>query len=146
MYTSESSQVDRFPLARVLVLLLAGAFSGLMVDIRVEHVDVVREHSIAWVPIIYSGFMTIACLAAFIFWNRTARRVMVPLFFLAFVVGGIGFYLHNHGHLLRVMQTQMQAWTDPGMNHPDTPPQTAPLAFMGLGGIGILCSLRRFDA
>jgi len=82
---------DRFPLARVLILVLAGAFVGLMVDIRVEHVDAVREHKIAWLPIVYSGFMTLACVVAFISWNRFTRLIMLPLFLAAFVVGGMGF-------------------------------------------------------
>ena len=116
-----------------------------MVDIRVEHVDVVREHSIAWLPIIYSGFMTIACLAAFVFWSSTARRIMLPLFLVAFVIGGMGFYFHNHGNLMEVAKDSVNAWIDPNMSHPDSPPQVAPLAFAGLGLIGILASLKRFN-
>jgi len=71
-----SAPHDRFPLARVLILILAGAFVGLMGDIRAEHVDAVRDHPIAWLPIIYSAFMTLACLAAFVFWNKIARLIM----------------------------------------------------------------------
>jgi predicted outer membrane lipoprotein len=140
-----SSPQHRWPFARILILLLAGAFAGLMVDIRVEHVDVVRERSVAWVPIIYSGFMTIACLAAFVFWNKTIRRIMLPLFLSALVIGGLGFYLHNHGNLKQVLKTSADAWTDPKMNHSDEPPQVAPLAFAGLGVIGMLASIERFN-
>jgi hypothetical protein len=143
--TVNSSAPDRWPLPRVLILLLAGAFAGLMVDIRVEHVDVVRERSIAWLPIIYAGFMTVACLVAFIFWNKTARRIMPMLFLLAFVVGGMGFYLHNHGDLQSVVRSSIDAWSDPAMHHTNAPPQVAPLAFAGLGAIGILASLKRFN-
>jgi hypothetical protein len=133
------------PLARVLILLLAGAFIGLMVDIRVEHVEVVRARTIAWLPIIYSAFMTLACLVAFIFWNKTTRRIMIALFFLAFIIGNMGFYFHNHGNIKKVMKTSINAWTDPEMTHSEGPPQTAPLAFAGLGVIGILASLKRFS-
>ena len=143
--SADTPSHDRWPLSRILILVLAGAFSGLMIDIRVEHVDAVREHTIAWLPIIYSGCMTIACLIAFIFWNKTARRVMLPLFLLAFVVGGLGFYFHNHGHLIEVIKNAVTAWTDPNMNHSDGPPQVAPLAFAGLGVLGILASLKRFN-
>jgi hypothetical protein len=140
-----SSLFDRLTLARLLIFILAGGFGGLMVDIRVEHVDVVREHSIAWLPIIYSGIMAIACMAAFVFWNKTARLIMIPLFLLAFVVGGLGFYFHNHGNFIEVARTSLHAWTDPNMNHSDDPPQVAPLAFAGLGLIGIVASLKRFN-
>jgi uncharacterized membrane protein len=136
---------DRFPLARVLILLLAGGFMGLMLDIRVEHVDVVRERAIGWVPIIYSGVMGIACLVAVIFWNKTVRLIMLPLFLIALIVGGMGFYFHSHGNIVKVIRTTEAAWTDPNMEHPDAPPQLAPLAFAGLGVIGSLASLRRFN-
>lgn len=137
---------DRLPLSRVLILVLAGGFVGLMVDIRVEHVDVVRERSIAWLPIIYAGFMTIACLIAFVRWNKIARLIMPPLFLAAIVIGGVGFYLHNHGRLEKVIKTSVNAWIDPDATHSDAPPQFAPLAFAGLGGIGLLASLRRFNS
>jgi hypothetical protein len=78
-------------------------------------------------------------------WSDRARRVLLLFFPLAMVLGGIGFYLHNHGHLLRVMEYSIRAWTDRNMTHSDAPPEVAPLAFVGLGGIGMLCCLRRFN-
>jgi hypothetical protein len=81
--TDSRSHPDRWPLTRVLVFLLANAFAGLAMEIRVEHVDAVHEQGVAW--------------------------------------------------------------TNPTMNHSDGPPQMAPLAFGGLGMIGILTSLRRFN-
>jgi hypothetical protein len=137
---------DRWPLARILVLILSGAFAGLMADIRVEHVEVVHGRVTAWLPIIYAGVMAVACFVAFVFWNKTARLILLPLFLLAFVVGFVGFYLHNHGDLQSVIKTSMQAWTDSTMEHPDGPPQFAPLAFAGLGVIGILVTLKRFNS
>ena len=144
--TADSVSQNCWPLARILILILAGAFVGLMVDIRVEHVDVVRERTVAWLPIIYSGFMTLACLVAFGFWNRTTRRIMAPLFLLAFIIGGMGFYFHNQGNFKEVIKTSISAWIDPNMNHSDAPPQFAPLAFAGLGVIGLLASFEHFNS
>jgi hypothetical protein len=90
--------------------------------------------------------MAVACLATFVYWNKTARLLMLPLFLLAFIIGGMGFYFHNHGNLREVVKSSVNAWADPKMNHPDGPPQVAPLAFGGLGVIGILASLRRFNS
>jgi hypothetical protein len=147
MNTASASQPrDRWCLARLLILLLAGGFAGLMLDIRVEHVDVVRERAVGWLPIIYSAFMTIACFAAFMFWTNTTRRLMLPLFLIAMVVGGMGFYFHTGGNLIKVIKTTAAAWTDPTMEHSQTPPQLAPLAFAGLGVIGGLATLSRFNS
>ena len=137
---------NRWPLARLLILILGGTFAGLMVDIRVEHVDAVREHSVAWLPIVYSGVMSIACSLAVIRWNTTTRHIMLVLFALAIAVGSLGFYFHNHGRFTDVIRTSLEVWIDPHMHFSDGPPQTAPLAFAGLGTIGILASLKRFDS
>ena len=145
MTASSAPNAGNWPLSRILMLALAGAFAGLMSDLRVEHVDAVHDHTIAWVPIIYSGVMTLACLTAAVIWNDLSRRIMIALFLAALAVGGTGFYLHNHGKLTRVFKRSLNAWTDPDMKHSDAPPQTAPLAFAGLGVLGILASLKRFS-
>ena len=142
---SHSLPRDRWPLPRIFMFILANAFVGLMIDIRVEHVDVVRERSIAWLPIIYAGFMTLACIFAFIFWKRSTRMIMLPLFIAALIVGGLGFYFHNHGNPQKVIATSVRAWTDPNLNHSDAPPQLAPLAFAGLGAIGMITLLERYN-
>jgi hypothetical protein len=90
--------------------------------------------------------MMIACLVAFLVWNKTARRAMLPLFLLALFVGSMGFYFHNNGDLKKVVVTSVKAWTDPKMKHSHAPPPLAPLAFAGLGVIGILASLKRFNS
>ena len=135
----------RWPLPRVLILMLAGAFVGLMMDIRVEHVDAVHHRSIAWLPILYCAVMAVASMGACVFWSPLARRIMIALFLLAFIVGGAGFYLHNHGKLTKAITSAVNAWIDPSMDHVDAPPQLAPLAFGGLGTIGLLASLKRFN-
>jgi hypothetical protein len=44
-----------------------------------------------------------------------------------------------------VIRASVNAWIDPKMSHSDDPPQVAPLAFAGLGVMGILASLKRFN-
>jgi hypothetical protein len=137
---------DRFPLARILIFILANGFMGLMMDIRVEHVDVVRERAVAWLPILFSGFMALSCVLSFIFWGKLTRRIMIPLFLASLVVGAMGFYFHNHGNIKKVIASLLNAWTDPNMEHSDAPPQLAPLAFAGLGVIGLLTLPERFSS
>jgi hypothetical protein len=142
----KSTRPDRWSLSRVLVFVLANAFFGFMIDIRTEHVEVVHERGIAWLPIIYSGAMAIACVAAVVYWSKLARLLLLPLFLLAFLIGGMGFYFHNQGHVSEVLETSVTAWTDPKLTHSDGPPQFAPLAFAGLGALGVLATARRFNS
>jgi hypothetical protein len=143
---AKSTRLDRWSLPRVLMFVLANAFFGLMIDIRTEHVDAVHERGVAWLPIVYSGVMAIACLIAVIYWGKTARRLMLPLFLLAFVIGGMGFYFHNEGQVWEVLRASLAAWTDPKITHSDGPPPFAPLAFAGLGALGVLASAQRFNS
>ena len=138
------ASILRWPLARLLMFGLGGAFFGLMCDVRIEHVEVVHHRSITWAPILFAGVMTVACFVATVWWNRTSRRLMIPLFVLALVIGAVGFYLHNDGHIFGVVKTMIAAWTDPHMQHEDAPPHLAPMAFAGLGALGLLTCLKRF--
>ena len=47
-----NTRARRWPLGRVVVLILAGGFFGLVGDLRMDHVDVVRDQRIAWTPIV----------------------------------------------------------------------------------------------
>jgi predicted lysophospholipase L1 biosynthesis ABC-type transport system permease subunit len=145
MTTPTAPVATRWPLSRVLVLLLAAAFLGLMADIRVEHIDIVRETWKGWIPIAYAAFMAIASLAAVIFWNPLIRNIMLILFPLAFIVGGLGFYFHNQDHLTKVPTQTLSAWTNLKMKRLHGPPELAPLAFAGLGLLGLFGSLKRFN-
>jgi hypothetical protein len=136
---------NRWPLPRILILILAGMYFGLTLDVRVEHVEVVRDKTVAWLPILYAATTALTCLVAFVFWTKLMRRVVLVLFLGSMAVGTTGVYLHSHGKLMRVFHNSVRAWTDPEMNHSDGPPLTAPGAFVGIGLIGALASLHRFS-
>ena len=140
------SQRSPWSLNRVLVLVLAGAFLGLIGDLRYEHVDKVRHYWTAWIPIVYSAVMVVVCLACLLLWGRRGRRSL----FLrlprgsASVLGLLGFWLHNQDHLLDNLATVLDAWTQLE-HHANTPPTLAPLAFCGLGVLGMLGCAARFQ-
>ena len=115
----------------------------LVVDLRFEHVEAVHEHPISWTPIIYSGLMINLGIVGLIAWDRGGRQVLQAAFVAAFVVGLLGFWFHNHGHLIHGV-TVLSAWNRP-LQHTDAPPPLAPLSFLGLGLIGLLACARRFQ-
>ncbi len=135
----------RWPLARILVLVLAGVFLGLLADIRVEHVEVVHENRIAWTPIVYSAIMAVFCLFSAIVWNRSSRLLLRLLFLAGFIVGGLGFYFHNRPDFAHVLTSEMHAWTDPQMEHPGGPPRDRLALSLRrkLGLVGFLATLKR---
>ena len=69
-------------LNKLLILILTAGFVMLVVDLRFEHVDVVRKHSAAWILIVYSGLMIILGGAGLSRWieaaDRCYRRLSLP--------------------------------------------------------------------
>lgn len=131
-------------LNKVLVLLMTAAYLALVVDLRSEHVDVVRHHWTAWIPIVYSGIMVVLGAIGLATWERGGRLLLTAAFAASFVVGGLGFWFHNDGHLITAVTTTLAAWVRP-LHHQDAPPALAPLAFAGLGLIGMLACARGFQ-
>jgi len=132
-------------LNKIVVLLLVLGFAGLVLDLRFEHVDVVRNNWKAWIPIFYSGAMVLLGAVALARWENWGRQALLFGFAAAFIVGALGFWFHNGGHLVSAVVEVLSAWTQP-VHHPDTPPPLAPLAFAGLGLFGMIACASRWQA
>jgi hypothetical protein len=129
-------------LNKIIILVLTGAFLGLVFDLRFEHVDKVRHHWTAWIPIVYSGVMVVACIVGLYKWQSFGREMLFYCFAVGLLVGLLGFWFHNSAHVVGNVAATFEAWTKPE-HHPDAPPVLAPLAFCGLGVFGMIaCSVR----
>jgi len=133
---------SRWPLNRLLLLVLLGGYLTLLADIRVEHADRFARFWQAWIPIYYAGAMALACLLGALAWTPAMRRLLFWLFSVGFAVAGYGLYLHNHGDFLKLSHTLLDAWIAK-IKHQDVPPELAPAAFAGLALIGMLTCARR---
>jgi len=151
-------------LNHAVVLILAGGFALLLIEVRYLHQEVLREHRIAWAPIVYSGLMLAASLVALPLWDRGGRRALFWAFLPALVIGPTGFWFHNHGQPWQGVKTELAAWSHPvggaedagsqgagahGGDHDEGnadeggPPALAPLAIAGLGLLGMAACARR---
>jgi hypothetical protein len=71
-------------------------------------------------------------------------------FLLCVIVGVLGTWFHSKGDPVGNFRHVLTAWAVPpgtngGIKTGSTPPEMAPLAFAGLGVIGLLCCWRRFE-
>jgi hypothetical protein len=137
-------------LNRILVLLLLGGLASLMIDIRWEHrVELGRQWE-TWIPLVYIGMMLIAGLLGLYQWNSWGRRLLQVGFSLCLIVGALGVWFHSQGDPVGSFRRVLTAWavplgSDGGIKTGSTPPEMAPLAFVGLGLIGLLCCSKRFQ-
>lgn len=189
------TQPSSWTLNRLIVLVLLGAFVGLLLEIRYTHRHVLGEHSLSWTPLIYTSLMVLLGALGLGLWERGGRRMLLAGFALAFVVGLLGFWLHTMGNPLAGLRRELSAWAMPietpakkepngkqaqsdeakhhetlgstdtaakkqdttesdsaehGNDHAhhattDQPPVFAPLCFLGLGLLGVLACLPRFQ-
>jgi hypothetical protein len=148
--TREQLMARPATLSKLMVVGLLGALSLLLVEIRFEHRETLGEAWQSWIPLVYSGAMLALGVAALTRWHRGGRQVLLLGFGVAFLIGILGVWFHSEGHpISRVLQV-LAAWAlRPGENggiKPGAPPVLAPLAFVGLGSMGVLACSWRFPS
>ena len=144
-------------LNKLIVLIVLGALASLLLEIRYTHREVLGEEPLSWTPLIYSGLMLVAGVLALAFWERGGRKTLLWCFALGLIIGPVGLFLHTHQHPVQGLQRELSAWSQPikseGEHHDededhgalDRPPVLAPLAFFGLGLLGIVACANRFQ-
>ena len=134
------SAIDR---DRRISAALLGGVALLLFELRFEHREVLGETWRSWIPLIYSAVTLLAGLVALLRWDAGGRRLLALLFGAGIAVGLLGFWFHTDGHLLAGVRSVLGAWRVPlgqdgGIKMGSQPPALAPLAFCGLGTLGLL--------
>lgn len=129
-----------------LAAVVLGSLAALLLELRFEHREVLAETWHAWIPLVYVALTFAAGLLALARWNRGGRKALAVLFAAGVAVGLLGFWFHTGGHLLNGLRGVLSAWRIPlgqdgGIKMGSQPPALAPLAFCGLGTLGLLACL-----
>ncbi len=139
------TQLSHWSLGKILVLILVGAFAGLVFDLRYEHNHVLAKHEIAWTPIICSALMVLAGGLGLARWEQGGRQMLTAVFAAGFVIGVLGVWFHSKGHPLGALEQMLSVWIGSHPNPAKSPPLLAPLAFLGIGLLGVLACSRHFS-
>ena len=122
---------------------LLGGMALLLCELRFEHREVLGETWRSWIPLVYTAVTLLGGLVALLRWDGKRRRVLAMLFGAGIAVGLLGFWFHTDGHLVNGLRNILLAWRIPlgqdgGIRMGSQPPAVAPLAFCGLGILGLL--------
>ena len=127
---------------RIAAAVLGGV-ALLLFELRFEHREVLGETWRSWIPLVYTGVTSLAGGIALLRWDAGGRRVLAVLFGVGVAVGLLGFWFHTGGHIVAGLRDVLAAWRIPlgqdgGIKIGSKPPALAPLAFCGLGTLGLL--------
>jgi len=126
-----------------LAAFLVGGAAFLLLELRFEHREVLGETWRSWIPLVYCGSTLLAGGFALRRWQTWGRRALGALFALGIAVGIAGVWFHTGGHVLGGIRDLFAAWRVPlgqdgGIKMGSRPPALAPLAFCGLGTLGLM--------
>jgi hypothetical protein len=133
---------------RVLAALAASSAALLLFELRFEHREVLGETWRSWIPLAYCAALLLVSAAALARFRSWGRPALATLFALGIAVGLIGFWFHSDGDPLAALgQVARAFWIplgqDGGVKMGSRPPPLAPLAFCGLGALGLaVCATR----
>lgn len=122
--------------------LLSGA-AFLLVEVRFEHREVLGETWHGWIPLGCATLLLVLGVPAWLAWRKGGRKLLIALFALAAAIGPLGMWFHSDGRPVRALASIARVWASkPGSKGGEkagsAPPVLAPLAFSGLGLLGVL--------
>ncbi len=119
------------------MLVLAGGFALLAVEVRYHHDLQLAKYPIAWTPIVYSGLAVLACLMA-LSHKHQMRTAMAIFLGLGVIVGGLGLREHTEGEPAKALMVLEPLGYKTGRAPEVGPPPLAPLSMAGLGLLGAI--------
>jgi hypothetical protein len=129
----------RFQRSLSLLTAATSIISGL--EVAYEHYRGSYSRRVMYTPVLLSGVLAVAGIAAF-FSHRAARTVLRVASFVTLVDAGVGFYFHIRG-----IARKPGGWRLPMTNMIMGPPVFAPLLFGTSAYLGLIASyLQREDA
>lgn len=132
-----------YTLNRLLVLTAAAGFAFLLADTIIEHLDSFKDEIMSFIPPVFSLIGLIVGLVTVYKWKPKLIRFMHILFFVSFVVAAAGLYFH-------IMEEEDDVNLTPEEQiheaNEKEKPLLAPLAFAGVGVVGLLGTYRKWNA
>ncbi len=136
-------------LRRALVGFVAAGCLFLLVEVFIEHSEVLKEKPVAWAPIIVLSLSLLASLWAFAQWQSLPQRAFQIASLLLLLVGVAGLYFHNAERFESHERAERAEREHPGEveSHEEEhhAPPLAPLAISGMGVLGLMATYPKWQ-
>jgi hypothetical protein len=133
----------KYSLNRLLVLLTAVGFAFLLADTIIEHWSIFEEEIMSFIPLVFSTVGLVLGIIVVITWKEKLIRWFQIFLFVSFIVAGAGLYFHIEEEEDDINLTAEEREHEE--NEKDKP-LLAPLSFAGLAVVGLLGTMRKWEA
>lgn len=128
-------------LRRALAAFVAAGCLFLVVEVLIEHREILGEEWVAWAPIVACGLVCLISFWAFVRWRVGTQKAMGMVSAVMLVVGLAGVYFHNADRLEHEEEHEVEAYEESEQGEEGHhPPVLAPLAIFGVGVLGLMAS------
>jgi len=135
--------IKKYSLNRLLVLITTIGFAFLLLDTTMEHWSTFEVEIMVFIPLVFSMIGIVLGIILVITWKEKLLRWFQILLFASFIVAGAGLYFHIEEEEEEINLTAEERQHEE--NEKDKP-LLAPLSFAGLAVIGLLGTMRKWEA
>jgi hypothetical protein len=133
----------QYSLNRLLVFVTTVGFAFLFTDTTIEHWPIFKQEILAFIPVVFSIAGLALGIITTILWKEKLIRWFQILLFVSFVVATAGFILHLEPW---EKETNLTAEEIEHEANEKDKPLLAPLSFAGIAVIGLLGTMRKWEA
>ena len=132
-----------FSLNRLIVLLTTIGFAFLLADTTIEHWLTFEEEIMSFIPLVFSLSGLVLGIVVFTVWKEKFIRWFQILLFASFTVSAVGLYFHIEEEEDEI---NLSAAEKEHEEQEGEKPLLAPLSFAGLAMVGLLGTMRKWEA
>ena len=133
----------RFTLNKLLVLITTIGFAFLLSDTTIEHWKTFRQEIMTYIPLIFSLVGLILGIIVVFFWKEKLIYWFQILLFVSIIIGVAGLYFHIEPFEEEINLTTEEIEHEANEKEK---PLLAPLSFTRIAVIGLLGTMRKWEA
>lgn len=134
---------NKFSLNRLIVLITTLGFTFLLLDTTIEHWSMFNQELMVFIPLLFCVVVIVLGVFTIKLWKEKLIRWFQILFFASIIVGVAGLYFHIE---LFEEETNLSAEEIEHEANEKDKPLLAPLSFAGIAVIGLLGTMRKWEA
>jgi glucan phosphoethanolaminetransferase (alkaline phosphatase superfamily) len=135
--------LKQFSLNKLLILVTTFGFTFLLLDTIIEHWPIFEQELIAFVPLVFSFAGIVLGVFTVVMWKEKLIYWFQILLVISILVGVAGLYFHVEPF---EEETNLTAEEIEHEANEKEKPLLAPLSFAGIAVIGLLGTLRKWEA